>query len=92
MAPVSAPPSVGIVQMSLDVGYAILTMAPLSFVGLGAHPPTPEWGSMISVGPSSTSISGGMPPFPVWGSLLVVMAANRGGDGLRDALAPRRNL
>jgi peptide/nickel transport system permease protein len=39
-----------LVQMSLDVGYAILTLAGLSFVGLGAQPPTPEWGSMISVG------------------------------------------
>jgi peptide/nickel transport system permease protein len=39
-----------LVQMSMDVGYAILTLAGLSFVGLGAQPPTPEWGSMISVG------------------------------------------
>src|SRR5262249_36237102 len=39
-----------IVQLSLDVGYAILTLASLSFIGLGAQPPTPEWGSMISIG------------------------------------------
>ena len=39
-----------IVQMSLDIGYAILTLASLSFIGLGAQPPMPEWGSMVSLG------------------------------------------
>ena len=39
-----------VVQMSLDIGYAVLTLAGLSFIGLGAQPPTPEWGTMVSSG------------------------------------------
>src|SRR4029077_14578138 len=39
-----------VVAASLSVGYAVLTMSALSFVGLGAQPPTPEWGSMVSIG------------------------------------------
>jgi peptide/nickel transport system permease protein len=81
-----------IVQMSLDVGYAILTMAALSFVGLGAQPPTPEWGSMISIGRDFYLNQWWYATFPGVAIFLVVMAANLVGDGLQDALAPRRNL
>jgi peptide/nickel transport system permease protein len=81
-----------IVQMSLDVGYAILTMAALSFVGLGAQPPTPEWGSMIATGRDYYLNQWWFATFPGLAIFLVVMAANLVGDGLQDALAPRRNL
>ncbi|HEU4974166.1 MAG TPA: ABC transporter permease [Baekduia sp.] len=81
-----------IVQMSLDVGYAILTMASLSFVGLGAQPPTPEWGSMISVGRDFYLNQWWYATFPGLAIFLVVMAANLVGDGLQEALAPRRAL
>jgi peptide/nickel transport system permease protein len=81
-----------IVQMSLDVGYAILTMASLSFVGLGAQPPTPEWGSMISVGRDFYLDQWWYATFPGLAIFLVVMAANLVGDGLQEALAPRRAL
>ena len=81
-----------IVQMSLDVGYAILTMASLSFIGLGAQPPTPEWGSMISVGRDFYLNQWWCATFPGLAIFLVVMAANLIGDGLQEALAPRRAL
>jgi peptide/nickel transport system permease protein len=81
-----------IVQMSLDVGYAILTMASLSFVGLGAQPPTPEWGSMISVGRAFYLDQWWCATFPGLAIFAVVMAANLVGDGLQEALAPRRAL
>jgi peptide/nickel transport system permease protein len=81
-----------IVQMSLDVGYAILTMASLSFVGLGAQPPTPEWGSMIAVGRDYYLDQWWYATFPGLAIFVVVMAANLVGDGLQEALAPRRSL
>jgi peptide/nickel transport system permease protein len=81
-----------IVQMSLDVGYAILTMASLSFVGLGAQPPTPEWGSMIAVGRDFYLDQWWYATFPGLAIFAVVMAANLVGDGLQEALAPRRSL
>jgi peptide/nickel transport system permease protein len=81
-----------IVQMSLDVGYAILTMASLSFVGLGAQPPTAEWGSMISVGRDFYLDQWWYATFPGLAIFAVVMAANLVGDGLQEALAPRRSL
>ena len=81
-----------IVQMSLDVGYAILTLASLSFVGLGAQPPTPEWGSMVSVGRDFYLTQWWFATFPGLAIFAVVMAANLVGDGLQEALAPRRSL
>ena len=81
-----------IVQISLDVGYAILTMASLSFVGLGAQPPTPEWGSMIAVGRDFYLDQWWVATFPGLAIFVVVMAANLVGDGLQEALAPRRSL
>lgn len=81
-----------IVQMSLDVGYAILTMASLSFVGLGAQPPTPEWGSMIAVGRDFYLDQWWYATFPGLAIFLVVMAANLVGDGLQEAMAPRRAI
>jgi peptide/nickel transport system permease protein len=78
-----------IVKMSLDVGFAILTVASLGFVGIGVTPPTPEWGSLLSVA------RGYMPDywwtaiFPGAAIFLAVFAFNLLGDGLRDVLDPK---
>lgn len=77
-----------VVKASLDVGTAILTLAALSFIGLGAVPPTPEWGSMISSG-RYKFYSWWMTAFPGLAILSVVMAFNFLGDGVRDAFDPR---
>jgi peptide/nickel transport system permease protein len=77
-----------VVQMSLDVGYAILTMASLSFIGLGAQPPTPEWGAMISVGRDYYLNQWWYVTFPGLAIFLAVMAFNFLGDGLQEALSP----
>ena len=78
-----------IVQMSLDIGYAILTLASLSFIGLGAQPPTPEWGSMVSLGRDYFLDQWWMVTFPGLAIFLSVMAFNLLGDGLQEALSPR---
>ena len=78
-----------IVQMSLDVGYAVLTLASLSFIGLGAQPPTPEWGSMISVGRDYFLDQWWIVTFPGMAIFLSVMAFNLLGDGLQETLSPR---
>jgi peptide/nickel transport system permease protein len=78
-----------IVQMSLDIGYAVLTLASLSFIGLGAQPPTPEWGSMVSLGRDYFLDQWWMVTFPGLAIFLSVMAFNLLGDGLQEALSPR---
>src|SRR5215470_12101116 len=78
-----------IVQMSLDIGYAILTLASLSFIGLGAQPPTPEWGSMVSVGRDYFLDQWWIVTFPGLAIFLSVMAFNLLGDGLQETLSPR---
>ena len=77
-----------VVQMSLDLGYAILTLSALSFIGLGAQPPTPEWGSMISTGRDFYLTQWWCVTFPGLAIFLSVVAANLLGDGLQDALSP----
>jgi peptide/nickel transport system permease protein len=77
-----------IVQVSLDVGYAILTTASLSFIGLGAQPPTPEWGAMVSTGKDYILNQWWMATFPGLAIFLTVMAFNLVGDGLQEALSP----
>lgn len=77
-----------IVKASLDAGTAILTIAALSFIGVGAVPPTPEWGAMISAGRYKFTywwITG----FPGLAMLTIVMGLNFLGDGVRDAFDPR---
>ena len=81
-----------IVQATLDIGYAILTTASLSFIGVGAVPPTPEWGSMISVGRSYILVQWWLPTFPGLAIFLAVAGFNLLGDGLRDILDPRLNV
>ncbi|MHB8468829.1 MAG: ABC transporter permease [Gaiellaceae bacterium] len=79
-----------IVQASLDVGGVILTAAALSFLGLGAQDPTPEWGLMISQGQSYFTTQWWLVTFPGAAILLAALAFNLIGDGLRDVLDPRR--
>lgn len=76
-----------LVLASLDIGTAILLLSGLSFLGLGAQPPTPEWGSMISAALQNFD-AWWLGVFPGLAILTVVMAFNFIGDSLRDALDP----
>ena len=78
-----------VVKATLDVGAAIVLTAGLSFIGLGAVPPNPEWGAMIREGQRHFD-QWWMATFPGLAIFSVVMALNFLGDGLRDALDPRR--
>jgi peptide/nickel transport system permease protein/dipeptide transport system permease protein len=78
-----------IVQSSLGFGSAILDAAGLSFLGLGAQPPTAEWGAMIAMGRSMILRAWWVMTFPGLAILLGVLGFNLLGDGLRDALDPR---
>lgn len=78
-----------IVQCTLGIAYAILQAASLSFLGLGAQPPVPEWGSMISYGRPYLRDYGYMVTMPGVAIIVTVFAVNLLGDGLRDALDPR---
>ncbi len=78
-----------IVQTTLSVGTAILDAAALSFLGLGAQPPTPEWGAMLSDGRSYIQKAPHVMIFPGMAIMFVVLGFNLLGDGLRDALDPR---
>jgi peptide/nickel transport system permease protein len=81
------------VQVSLNMGWAILNAAGLSFIGLGVRPPTPEWGIMVSEG-ASNIISGEWWTFVFPGVALVlaVFCFNLLGDGLRDLLDPKKRV
>jgi peptide/nickel transport system permease protein len=78
------------VQASLNLGWAILNAAGLSFIGLGVRPPTPEWGIMVSEG-ASYIFSGEWWTFtfPGFALVLAVFCFNLIGDGLRDLIDPR---
>ncbi|CDO03217.1 Glutathione transport system permease protein GsiD [Oceanobacillus picturae] len=78
-----------IVQATLGVGTAILDAAGLSFLGLGAQPPTPEWGAMLSDGRAAIQNAPWVVAFPGLAIFFVVLGFNLFGDGLRDALDPR---
>ncbi len=78
-----------IVQGTMDIGNAILTAASLSFIGLGAQPPQPEWGAMITIGRNYIQQYWWMATFPGLAILLTVIGFNLFGDGLRDSLDPR---
>jgi peptide/nickel transport system permease protein len=81
-----------IVQVSLDVGGVILTASALSFLGLGAQDPTPDWGLMVSQGQQFFTTHWWLVTFPGAAILLTAVAFNLLGDGLRDVLDPRRVL
>ena len=81
-----------IVLASLAYGWAILSASSLSFLGLGAQPPTPEWGVMVSDGRGFLREAPWITAFPGLAIMLVVLAANILGDALRDALDPRLRL
>lgn len=75
-----------IVNASLRIGTAILTAASLSFLGLGAQPPSPEWGAMLADGRSYLGVADQVTLFPGLAIFVTVLAFNLLGDGLRDAL------
>lgn len=87
--PNSLPPMM--VQVSLNLGWAILNAAGLSFIGLGVRPPTPEWGIMVAEG-ANFIVSGEwwVAIFPGLWLMLAVFTFNLMGDGLRDIVDPRR--
>uniref|UniRef100_A0A7V3KMN8 ABC transporter permease n=1 Tax=candidate division WOR-3 bacterium TaxID=2052148 RepID=A0A7V3KMN8_UNCW3 len=77
-------------KVTLDMGYAILTGASLSFVGLGAQPPTPDLGTMVSEGSKFLPEQWWMSVFPALAIVLVILAFNLVGDGLRDLFSLER--
>lgn len=87
--PNTLPPMM--VQISLNLGWAILNAAGLSFIGLGVRPPTPEWGIMVAEG-ADFIVSGQwwLAFFPGVALMLAVFTFNLMGDGLRDLVDPQR--
>lgn len=81
--------SVIIIQITLDVGYAVLATSSLSFIGLGAQPPSPEWGTMMATARNYFRDAWWYMAFPGLALTLTVLAFNLLGDGLQDALDPR---
>lgn len=81
-----------IVFATMQLATAVLSTAALSFIGLGAQPPTPEWGAMVSDGLKYMWDSPHIIIIPGIAIMLVVFAFNVVGDGLRDALDPNMNL
>ncbi|PJG83559.1 dipeptide ABC transporter permease DppC [Caviibacterium pharyngocola] len=78
-----------IVQTTLGFSNAILDMAALGFLGIGAQPPTPEWGAMLADALQFVQRAWWVVTFPGLAILLTVLAFNLMGDGLRDALDPK---
>jgi len=79
-----------IVQVSLDFGGVILTASALSFLGLGAQDPTPDWGLMVAEGQNYFTTQWWLVTYPGLAILVTALAFNLLGDGLRDVLDPRR--
>ncbi|MFN8530815.1 MAG: ABC transporter permease [Anaerolineae bacterium] len=80
-----------IVQGTLGIGTAVLDAAALSFLGLGAQPPDPEWGAILSEGRNRVFTQPHLVFFPGLAIMLTVLGFNLLGDGMRDALDPRLN-
>lgn len=78
-----------IVQLTLHMGTVILTAAGLGFIGLGAQPPTPEWGVMVSDGRPYIMNQWWASTFPGLAIMIAVLGFNLLGDGIRDILDPR---
>jgi len=81
-----------IVKASMDMGMAILFAANLGFIGVGAQPPMPEWGAMISTGRNYLPDHWWMATFPGMAILITVLGFNLLGDGLRDILDPQSRI
>jgi dipeptide transport system permease protein len=78
-----------IVQAALSFSNAILDVAALGFLGMGAQPPTPEWGTMLAEAREFILRAWWVVTFPGLAILITVLAINLMGDGLRDALDPK---
>jgi len=78
-----------VVYFSLRIGTSIITAASLSFIGMGAQPPTPEWGAMLNEARADMLTSPHVALFPSLAIFFTVLAFNLLGDGLRDALDPK---
>lgn len=81
-----------IVYATLGMGTAVLQAAALGFLGLGAQPPQPEWGAMLSEGRQYIQLAPHVAAFPGAAILLLVLGFNLFGDGLRDVLDPSLRL
>jgi peptide/nickel transport system permease protein len=81
-----------LVQISMDAGGVLLTAAAISFLGLGAQDPTPEWGLMVSQGAQYFTTQWWLATFPGLAILITAMAFNLIGDGVRERLDPKRVL
>ena len=84
----SAIPNI-IVQYTMSIGTSIITASSLSFLGMGAQPPTPEWGLLLSNGRNYMLTSWHITLFPGLAIFFTVLCFNLLGDGLRDALDPK---
>lgn len=78
-----------VVFFTMRIGTSIISAASLSFLGLGAQPPTPEWGAMLNEARADMVIAPHVAIFPALAIFLTVLAINLLGDGLRDALDPK---
>ena len=78
-----------VVLATMDMAYVILGTAGLSFLGLGAQPPTPEWGTMLAQGRNHVDTAWWVVNFPGLAIMITVLGFNLLGDGLRDVLDPR---
>jgi len=78
-----------VVYFSMRIGTSIITAASLSFLGMGAQPPTPEWGAMLNDARADMAIAPHQAIFPSLAIFFTVLAFNLLGDGLRDALDPK---
>ena len=78
-----------VVYFSMRIGASIITAASLSFLGMGAQPPTPEWGAMLNAARTDMVNAPHIAVFPSLAIFFTVLAFNLLGDGLRDALDPK---
>lgn len=78
-----------VVYGTMRIGTSIITAASLSFLGMGAQPPTPEWGAMLNSARAAMMVAPHVLVFPALAIFVTVLAFNLLGDGLRDALDPK---
>jgi len=81
-----------VVYFTMRIGTSIISAASLSFLGLGAQPPTPEWGAMLNEAQADMVVAPHVAIFPSLAIFLTVLAFNLLGDGLRDALDPKLKI